>query len=120
MSKANGNNRISALKRLGKSSSINNINHRQTIGLNNSSVKDARELLINRTISSTFDSRQMFNRQSSQTFNTMPTNIIVRNTEDINNNNEKMVVVTGLKDMKMKDGRVASTFDNNRPNEKNE
>ncbi|CAF3736967.1 unnamed protein product [Adineta steineri] len=120
MSKANGNNRISALKRLGKSSSINNINHRQTIGLNNSSVKDARELLINRTISSTFDSRQMFNRQSSQTFNTMPTNIIVRNTEDINNNNEKMVVVTGLKDMKMKDGRLiqAATTDNNQSGKK--
>ncbi|CAF0945962.1 unnamed protein product [Adineta steineri] len=50
----------------------------------------------------------------------MPTNIIVRNTEDINNNNEKMVVVTGLKDMKMKDGRLiqAATTDNNQSGKK--
>jgi hypothetical protein len=113
MSKTTGNNnRISALKRLGSSSSaINNINRRQLSGSKNPSVNDARELLANRNKTS-FDARQLLSRQSSKTLNTVPKNIIVRknllqNNEQIDDNNEKMVVVTGLKNMQMRDGRVS-------------
>ncbi len=109
MSKANGNNRISALKRLGQASSINSMNHRRMIGSKGSSVNDARQLLVNRNKSS-FDARQLLNRQASKTFDTVPKNIIIRKNlvqnEEETNNNGKMVVVTGLKDMKVKDGRV--------------
>lgn len=110
MSKANGNNRTSALKRLGHPSSINNTNRRQMIGSKNSSVKDARQLLINRNKPS-FDARQLLNRQSSKTFDTGPTSVIVRKNflpskEETDYNNDKMFVVTGLKDMKLKNGRV--------------
>ncbi|CAF4001029.1 unnamed protein product, partial [Rotaria sp. Silwood2] len=109
MSKNTGNNRISALKRLSKPSPINNINRRQLTGTKSSSVQDARELLTNRNKSS-FDARQLLSRQSSNT----STNIIVRknllqNKDKIDNNNGKMVVVTGLKDMKIRDGRVIPT-----------
>ena len=94
MSKMTGNNRISALKRLSKPPPINNLNRRPLIGSRISSVKDARQILINRN-KTKFDARQLLNRQSSKT-------------DD--NNNGKMVVVTGIKDMKIKDGRVNKKF----------
>ncbi|CAF3822612.1 unnamed protein product [Rotaria sordida] len=110
----NNNNRISALKRLSsKSSPINNnINRRQLIGTKNSLVQDARELLINRnqSSSSSFDARQLLSRQSSKTLtNTIVRKNLLQNKQEIDNNNGKMVVVTGLKDMKMKDGRLIPT-----------
>lgn len=86
MSKMTGNNRISALKRLSTPSSINERNNRSLIGSKNSSINDARQILANKT-KTPFDARQLLSRQSST-------------------NNEDMVVITGLKDMKMKDGRV--------------
>jgi hypothetical protein len=112
MSKTTGNNRISALKRLSKPVTINNANRRQLSGPTNPSVNDARQLLANRN-KSAFDARQLLSRQSSKTLDTAaPTNVIVRKNlvrmggEADNNNNGKMVVVTGLKDMKIQDGRV--------------
>ncbi|CAF1128784.1 unnamed protein product [Rotaria sp. Silwood1] len=108
MSKNTGNNRISALKRLSKPSPINNGNRRQLIGTKNSSAPDARELLTNRKKSS-FDARQLLSRQSSNTStNTIVRKNLLQNKEEIGNNNGKMVVVTGLKDMQMKDGRLIS------------
>ena len=56
--------------------------------LNNAAVSDARELLSQRN-KTTFDARQLLSRQSSA--------------------GGKMVVVTGLKDMSLKDGRVSWT-----------
>jgi hypothetical protein len=101
-----GNNRVSALKRLGNSSSINNPNRRQFIGTKNSSVNDARELLVNRNKTS-FDARQLLSRQTSDV---VPKNITVRKNllqnKEQTDNNGKMVVVTGLKDMKIRDGKV--------------
>ncbi len=90
MSKTTGNNRISALKRLGKSASTNTTNLRPLMGTKTPSIKDARQLLVNRKNSS-FDARQLLSRQSSTADET---------------DTGKMVVVTGLKDMKIKDGRV--------------
>jgi hypothetical protein len=91
MPKITGNNRISALKRLGKPYPIKDLNHRPLMGSETSSVNDARQILVNRNKTS-FDARQLLSRQSSKT-------------DDVNNSG-KMVVVTGLKDLKMKDGRV--------------
>ena len=110
MSQITGHNRISALKRLSKSSSTNNTNRRQLVESKSSSLRDARELSIHRNQSS-FDARQLLTRQSSKTFQTMPTDITVRrnlvqNKEFDNNNNGKVIVVTGLKDMRMQDGQV--------------
>jgi hypothetical protein len=93
MPKVTGNNRVSALKRLGNPYSVNNLNRRPLTGLKTSSISDARQILVNRNKTS-FDARQLLTRQSSKT-------------DD--NNNGKMVVITGLKDMKIKDGRLIST-----------
>jgi hypothetical protein len=95
MPKVTGNNRVSALKRLGNPYSVNNLNRRPLTGLKTSSISDARQILVNRNKTS-FDARQLLTRQSSKT--------------DDNNNNGKMVVITGLKDMKIKDGRVKKNF----------
>lgn len=110
MSKSIGNNRVSALKRLSKPSPINNKNRQQLTGSNNASIQDARELLANRN-KLAFDARQLLSRQSSKTIDRVSTNVILRKnlaqgTEDLGNNDGKMVVVTGIKNMKMKDGRV--------------
>jgi hypothetical protein len=107
MPKITGNNRISALKRLSKPSPINDPNRRSLIGSKNASIKDARQILLNRNKTS-FDARQLLSRQSSKTLDTGSTNLIVR--KNLLQNNEEMVVVTGLKDMKMKDGRVNEKF----------
>jgi len=103
MPKITGNNRTSALKRLNKPYQINNSNRRLLSGSKNSSIKDARQILVNRN-KTAFDARQLLSRQSSKTVNTISKNVILRN--NFEQNNEDMVVVTGLKDMKMKDGRV--------------
>jgi hypothetical protein len=93
MPKVTGNNRISALKRLGNPYSLNNLNRGPLIESKTSSINDARQILLNRNKTS-FDARQLLTRQSSKT----------------DDNNEKMVVITGLKDMKMKAGRVNQKF----------
>jgi RNA recognition motif-containing protein len=92
MPKVTGNNRISALKRLGNPYSLNNLNRGPLIESKTSSINDARQILLNRNKTS-FDARQLLTRQSSKT----------------DDNNEKMVVITGLKDMKMKAGRLIQT-----------
>ncbi|UJR30190.1 hypothetical protein I4U23_017729 [Adineta vaga] len=108
MSRSNGNNRISALKRLGKSSSISSINRRQLFAGDHSSEKDERDFSAPR--GSPYDVRQITNRTASRAYGTTPTNVIVRkNIEEVNNDNDKMIVITGLKNMKMKDGRVIPT-----------
>jgi hypothetical protein len=104
MPKIIGNNRISALQRISKPYQINNSNRGLLSGSKNSSIKDARQILVNRNKTS-FDARQLLSRQSSKTVNTtISKNVILRN--NLQQNNEDMVVVTGLKDVKMKDGRV--------------
>jgi len=103
MPKFTGNNRTSALKRLNKPFSINDPNRRLLIGSKNSSTNDARQILVNPNQTS-FDARQLLNRQSSRAINTVSKNIILRN--NLTRNNEDMVIVTGVKNMKMKDGRV--------------
>ena len=82
MPKVTGNNRTSALNRLSKPYSVNNLNR-------SSSVNDARQLLANRNKAS-FDARQLLSRKATS----------------VDDSDGNMVVVTGLKDMKMKDGRV--------------
>ena len=103
MPKVIGNNRISALQRLGKPYSINNPKHRLSGGSNNSSINDARQILANRNKTS-FDARQLLSRPSSKTLDLTSKNIILR--KNLPQNNEDMVVVTGINDMKMKDGQV--------------
>ncbi|CAF3370867.1 unnamed protein product [Rotaria socialis] len=109
MSKNTGSNRISALKRLSKPSSLNNMNRGQSIGSKNSSVQDARDLLQSRNKVS-FDARQLLSRQSSKILTkTIIRNNLLSNKKDIGSNDGKMVVITGLEDMKMKDGRLIPT-----------
>lgn len=98
MPKMIGNNRPSALKRLSAPYSTTKIDRRPTVGLKPSSINDARQILVNRNQTS-FDARQLLSRQASKT-----------SADD----DGQMVVVTGLKDMKMKDGRVRKTFDEER------
>ncbi|CAF2009100.1 unnamed protein product [Rotaria magnacalcarata] len=109
MSKNTGNNRISALKRLSKPSPLNNMNRGQSIGSKNSSVQDARDLLQSRN-KAAFDARQLLSRQSSKTLTkTIVRNNLLSNKEDIGSSDGKLVVITGLEDMKMKDGRLIPT-----------
>lgn len=92
MPKVVGNNRSSALKRLSNPYSTTKIDRRPAVvGTNTSTVNDARQILLNRNQTS-FDARQLLSRQTSKN----------------DANDDKMVVVTGLKDMKMKDGRVTT------------
>ena len=110
-SKLTANDRTSALKRLGTSSSMNNPNRYQLIRSTSSSISDARELLNKRNKTS-FDARQLLTRPSLKTFDTGPRatsaqqNLFLQNKEQMSDQMGKFVVVTGLKDMKMKDGRV--------------
>lgn len=109
MSKGTGNNRISALKRLSATSQAHNINRGQLVGSKHSSIQDARDLLTTRDKPS-FDARHLLSRQSAKPLaNTIVRKNVLANTEEMGNAG-KMVVVTGLKDMKMKDGRVIYSF----------
>lgn len=89
MPKVLGNNRSSALKRLSNPYSTTKIDRRPVVGGNSSSISDARQILVNRNQTS-FDARQLLSRQTSKN----------------DDNDDKMIVITGLKDVKMKDGRV--------------
>lgn len=91
MPKMIGNNRPSALKRLSTPYSTTKIDRRPIVGSKTSSINDARQILLNRNQTS-FDARQLLSRQASKS----------------DADEGQMVVVTGLKDMKMRDGRVRS------------
>lgn len=85
------NKRLSVLKRLGTS---NPTNARRSLP---TTVTDARELLTRRN-QSTFDARQLLNRPTSN-----GAAVILRKSLPTD---EKLVVITGIKDTKMKDGKV--------------
>ena len=87
-----GNNRPSALNRLSAPYSTTKIDRRPIVGSKASPVIDARQILVNRNQTS-FDARQLLSRQASKS----------------DADDGQMVVVTGLKDMKMKDGRVRTS-----------
>ena len=82
--------RISALKRLGQPVPLSTATRSLS---REASVNDARELLSQRN-QATFDARQLLSRQSSNA--------------EMQEDPGKMVVITGLKDMKLKGGRVMS------------
>ncbi|CAF1368777.1 unnamed protein product [Adineta ricciae] len=121
MSRNHGTHRVSALKRLGKSSIINNINRRQLFAEEELSAKPTRNIVVNRgspydhhpMSSSPYDIRQI----PSSPYRPVLTNTIPRKSvETVNNEKEKVIVVTGLKNTQLKDGRIVPTTsaDNNR------
>lgn len=107
MSRFGGNQRISALKRLGSSTNANNV--RSSSG--GSEIRDARQLLT-RKGSTALDARQLIVRQRAATAST--SDVAIRNqslprtgaANKMTDRNGKLVVVTGLKDLKMQDGKV--------------
>lgn len=109
MSRFGGNQRISALKRLGSSTNVNNA--RSSSG--GSEIRDARQLLT-RKGSTALDARQLIVRQRAATAST--SDVAIRNqslprtgaANKMTDRNGKLVVVTGLKDLKMQDGKLVT------------
>ena len=106
----NARNRVSALKRLSKPVSMAGAVRSQSTPTTNNSIQDARQLLGSRAQTS-FDARQLLSRQSSNLAASASTQVMVRKNigslmETTTSASEKMVVVTGLRNMKLKDGKV--------------
>ena len=106
-----GRNRVSALKRLSKPVSMASaVRSQATPTTTNNSIQDARQLLGSRAQAS-FDARQLLSRQSSNPTASASTQVMVRKNagssmQTTTSTSEKMVVVTGLRNMKLKDGKV--------------
>ncbi len=99
-----GTNRISALKRLSKPTTMNNNIHQRLSAPTTPIVTDARQLLTNRN-KPVFDARQLLSRQSSKTNNNsliLQRDIEPTDEEEDDDDNQETVVLT-----RFNNGRVS-------------